>query len=66
MFEAYYWTGIINAVSRLPKEVVVGVTAAFVVIHIHDRNCDMKVDVAKAEARKAEAEVEKLKLEKQS
>lgn len=66
MFESlmgeFYWSSIINSVSKLPKEVVIGVAATYAIIHIHDRHCDMKVSVAEAEARKAEAELEALKI----
>lgn len=67
MFESvlseFYWSSIINSVSKLPKETVFGVAAAYTVIHIHGRHCDMKVKVAEAEARKAEAEAELAKIQ---
>lgn len=64
-FETIYWSGIINAVSRLPKEVLGAGIAAGVVLEIHRRNTNVKIAETNAKVRVAEAEVEALKLKKQ-
>lgn len=66
MFESFfadiYWTGVINSVSKLPKEVVIGVAATLGIVHMHKNHCDSKTKVAEYEARKAEADLEALKI----
>lgn len=62
MFEMWYWSSIIESVRKLPKEVIIGAAAGYVVMDVHKRNCEVKVAVAEAEARKAEADLEALKI----
>lgn len=58
MFEAFYWSSVVDAMSKLPKEILIGGVAAYVVLDIHKRNCEVKIAVANAEVRKAEVELE--------
>ena len=65
MFEMFYWSSIVDAVAKLPKEAIVGAAVAYVVIDIHKRNTEVKVAEAKAKVRLAELEVEALELKRQ-
>lgn len=65
IFETLYWSGIVNAVSRLPKEVIGAGILAGTVLEIHRRNTNVKIAETEAKVRVAEAEVEALKLKKQ-
>lgn len=63
MFEFFYWSNLVESVNRLPKEIVAGVVAAYVILEVHKRNSEVKIAVAEAETRKAEVELEALKLQ---
>lgn len=62
LFADYYLSSIINSLSRLPKEAIIGGAVALATVHMHKTHCDTKVKVAEAEARKAEADLEALKI----
>lgn len=62
MFPYFGLSSIIEAVSKLPKEIIVAGVGAYVVLEIHDRNTQVKLEEAKARNRCAELEVEALKL----
>lgn len=61
-FADIYLSSIINSLSRLPKEAIIGGAAALAVVHMHKNHCDTKVKVAEYEARKSEADLEALKI----
>lgn len=61
MFETLYWSSVVNAVSKLPKETLIGAVAAYVVIDMHKRHTQVRM--AKI---RSENDVEIARLEKEA
>lgn len=64
MFEWLYYSSLADSLSKMPKEVILGALAAYVVVDYNRRNANVKV--AQANARQAEAETEALKFKAQN
>lgn len=58
----FYWSSVLDSVSKLPKEVIIGVAVTYGLVHMHDVRQEAKVKVAEYEARKSEADLEALKI----
>lgn len=65
MFEMFYWSSIIEAVNKLPKEIAYAGVAYFAVTDIYKRHTHVKIAEAKERTRVAELEVEALKLKRE-
>lgn len=62
MFGYFGWSYIVDAVGKLPKEIVYVGVGYLALNDITNRFAQVKIEQAKAETRKAELEVEALKL----
>lgn len=65
MFEWFYYSSVVDAISKAPREIVIAAVAAYVVVDIHKRNSQVSIAEAESQKRVAELEVEALKLKLQ-
>lgn len=65
MFEWIFWSSAAEALQKIPKEIVYGTAAYFIITEVHKNHTQMKTSEAEANAkvRAAELEVEKLRLQ---
>jgi hypothetical protein len=66
MFEMFYWSSIISALEKLPKEAIISVAGAYAAAEIYKRHTNARIRLAQIEAdaqvKIAEAESETLRL----
>jgi hypothetical protein len=65
MFEMFYWSSIVEAFNKLPKELAYAGVAYFTVTDIYKRHTQVKIAEVKERTRVAELEVEALKLKRE-
>jgi hypothetical protein len=62
--ELFYWPSVVNAISRVPKEIAIAGVVYFAITDIHKQRCNVRIVEAKEQTKQAELRVEELKLKR--